>query len=104
MDKRNWLGNLFDIVFDLSYIISIFLSCKDYWSSQIRDIVIASIVHIFHSIWMTRNINLYNKVVAMLHALKMKILTSIATSANILKGQTVGAQKDILILQNLSLP
>lgn len=60
-------------------------------------------MHSFYSIWMTHNINRYNKVHEILHAAKMKIHTSIATSANISKGKIADAQKDISILQNLRL-
>lgn len=99
VDVWNWNGDLFDIFFIVHLFFPYFHSCRDSWSLQIWNIVTSTIMNSFHSIWMTCNINRYNKVQELLHTTKMQIHTSIVTSAKISKDQSVGAYEDLLILQ-----
>lgn len=72
VDIWNWLRDLFEIIFYCSSSSSIFHSSRDCQSMHIQNIATTIAKHFFHSIWITRTINRYNKVHATLHASKMK--------------------------------
>jgi len=69
-------------------------------SSQIRDMVIASIFHMFHTIGLIRNGVRFHNAIVTLHATKDKIYTMMAMSGTNSKGLCLPIVSDIRLLDN----
>ncbi|CAJ2653183.1 unnamed protein product [Trifolium pratense] len=100
----NWLGDLFNVHFDITSFLSLFDSCVPSWSSQLRHITLAAIIHTFHKIWMARNLIRFNSASIILQAAKMKIRTTIATSSSSAGGHTSGSMEEKAVLQRRHVP
>jgi len=65
-------------------------------SSQIRDVMVASVVHTVYSIWLARNALIFNSAKVSVHATFTKISSFISMSSTISKGHCVASDVDIL--------
>jgi len=67
-------------------------------SSQLRDVLVAAIVHSVHAIWLARNVVRFNATSVTIHATMAKITSMIAMSGAISKGYCL--RSDVVILEN----
>ncbi|XP_019427114.1 PREDICTED: uncharacterized protein LOC109335437 [Lupinus angustifolius] len=51
----NWLRSVFPISLNLSSIRDILKACDLLWSPQVKEVIVASIIHSIHVIWQCRN-------------------------------------------------
>jgi len=65
-------------------------------SSQIRDVMVAAVVHTIYSIWLARNALRFNSAKVSIHATLAKISSFISMSGTISKGHCVATDVDIL--------
>ncbi|KAF1895667.1 hypothetical protein Lal_00041948 [Lupinus albus] len=52
----DWLGGIFSIHFNITSIESILSACSGQWSSQVRGVLAAAIIHTVNSVWFCRNL------------------------------------------------
>ena len=65
-----------------------------------QDIFVAAIVHKVHAIWMARNVLRFSSEKISLHEAKAKIISSMALSGNILKGNCLPYSSDLSLLDS----
>ena len=65
-------------------------------SSQVRDVIMAAIVHVVYCIWLTRNAFRFNSVAASLHATMAKIASYVAILGMHSNGNCISLDVDIL--------
>jgi len=65
-------------------------------SSQIRDVMVAAVVHTVYSIWLARNALRFNSTKVSIHATLAKISSFLSMSGTISKGHCVASDVDIL--------
>jgi hypothetical protein len=63
----------------------------------------AAFIHVFHTIQMAKNGIRFNNALVTLHAVKMKVLTAISTSAPLLDGYTASSDMEHQILHRFHL-
>ncbi|PNX95708.1 hypothetical protein L195_g018902, partial [Trifolium pratense] len=51
-----WLDSIFNHHFDITTFNAVSTSCNQAWDDQTLDLATAAIIHIFHTIWMARNV------------------------------------------------
>jgi hypothetical protein len=93
----NWLEGILECTLNTTSVLNLFEDLPHPWSALLLNLARASFIHVLHTIWMGRNGIRFNNCVINVHAAKMKILTSIATSAPLLDGHTTSAT-ELLIL------
>ncbi|MCI10352.1 putative ribonuclease H protein, partial [Trifolium medium] len=79
-----WPGAYYTVQFDNSSFLSIFGSYNHAWSMQVQQLALATITHVFHTIWMARNVIRFNNASIMLQATKMKIHFTITLDSDLL--------------------
>ncbi|MCI11871.1 hypothetical protein A2U01_0032973, partial [Trifolium medium] len=82
-------------------ISNLFKSLDASWSTFLTNIATVVILHVLHSIWMTRNGIRFNNTKVTAHAAKMKILTLIKHSAQL--AARLSADAEVQVLQKLFL-
>lgn len=98
----SWFGNILDCSVDCSSIQSILTLCKQNWSSQIGDIIVAGIINIFWTIWHCRNkIKFDNKVIPISSALNL-IIASVSLAGKFSSGTMSNSIFDFKLLKQFS--
>lgn len=94
-----WLGLKLQLSISLAAPSSLLACVPQRSNSQMRDVLVAAIVHTVHAIWIARNVVRFNSATISLHAVLAKLSSNIAMSGNISKGNCLPS--DIIILKNL---
>lgn len=95
----HWLGIKLQHPISLDSPCSLLACVPLRCSSQLRDVLIAVVVHTVHAIWVARNVVRFNASAVSLHATLAKITSMISMSGSISTGYYLFL--DIVILENL---
>ena len=92
-----WLGGMLHITFNLASFETLLSSIPPKYSSQMRDIYLAALVHTLHDIWLTRNsLRFTNTTAAVDHSTKARIHAAICFSGNISTSKCIASDANIL--------
>jgi len=94
----NWLGLQLQLVFDISSVHPLLDRLPQTCSSQLKDIHLAVVVHLVHSIWWARNNLQFSSNNVTLHAVEMRVHSLIGLSGGLSTGNCIAADAPILDL------
>ncbi|GAU46013.1 hypothetical protein TSUD_401350 [Trifolium subterraneum] len=93
----SWLAMMINCSIDLTLAKALLLCCG--WQrSHTRDVILSSIIHTVHTLWMARNGILFNNASITLHSAITKIRTAVKLSASL--SNCVVGSGSVLVLQN----
>jgi len=99
-----WLRNSLQLVFDVSSIYALLHSLPISCSTQLKDIYLAAVVHLIHSIWWARNNSRFSSNRVYLQAVQVRVHSLIGMSGGLSTGKYIAADSSIIFLQLASLP
>ncbi|MCI29233.1 hypothetical protein A2U01_0050442, partial [Trifolium medium] len=91
-----WLGSLLQIVFQPNNFRELFENFVTGWSPLLAQIATAAVLHVLHVIWLARNSIRFNNATLSIHAAKIKVLTSVQLSANLMADPSNSDEQPIL--------
>jgi len=92
----SWLGNSLPLVFDVSSFYALLHSLPISCSSQLKDIYLAVVVHLIHSIWWARNNSRFSSNRVSLQAIQVWVHSLIGMSGGLSTGKCIVADSSIL--------
>jgi len=94
-----WLGTKLQRTIPLVAPSSLLSCIPQRCSSQLRDVLIAAIVHTVHAIWLARNAVRFNAASVTIHATMANITSMLAMSGTLSNGYCL--RSDVVILENV---
>jgi len=91
-----WLGLKLKRSISLDSVAALLDCVPQRCSSQIRDVMVAAVVHTVYSIWLARNAIRFSSAKVSIHATFAKISSFLSMSSTISKGYCVASDVDIL--------
>lgn len=92
----SWLCSQLHVGLDFSSIKALMSSLPRHCSSQVRDLYVAAVVHMVHSIWWARNNVRFSSAKVSSHAVQVRVHAFIGLSGAVSTGKCIAADAAIL--------